>query len=569
MKEVTFEEVFKIEQLMFPILLHHIPQIVKDKSDARIVRSLNDELDKFWKSYAKSYPDGRLILEEDLIREKNGDNKKGFFNANYDVLRRFPNVIDIDKLILTLAINALNALEALEKSDKSIVFYYDTYNFKNDTKISDEETNHLKQRLAEGILKAKSLLRGKRGKVDSISVNATINTGEIEITKKLTKKSLERIGKSGLVLSNLNYDNINDYIKDGLIQKHELIDAIKKGIISRENAIHILSKGCEYSQDILKEVFKVSTFEELLSSDNLTTIDRIQLYSAGIIQIADLERYMGNNPNTIMPEEESYKQIAKYYKGNIKRLSELLTHNVLDYISSIAFLDYLLELGYISEKEKEDLIKLMSDFKVNQLDAKEPTGQSIIINTGMSSTHSSRLTIEPQFRADYLISIGQVKQILVNGSGFIKDDTENSTQNSDEKTKGKKQKNSLDGYQLIIVPEKGVAILEKFYEVTRDKEGNIVYKKDKEGKVIPAIENATYIIPIGMAKEFVETKNKQQLIKNPFVARVPHTGNWVVSVEKGIRTVCERVGMTVSFDKENTDIWNQKIKENYEQHRDR
>lgn len=567
MKEVTFEEVFKIEQLMFPILLHHIPQIVKDKSDARIVRSLNDELDKFWKSYAKSYPDGRLILEEDLIREKNGDNKKDFFNANYDVLRRFSNVIDIDKLILTLAIDALNALEALEKSDKSIIFYYDTYNFKNDTKISDEETNHLKQRLAEGILKAKSLLRGKRGKVDSISVNATINTGEIEITKKLTKKSLERIGKSGLVLSNLNYDNINDYIKDGLIQKHELIDAIKKGIISRENAIHILSKGCEYSQDILKEVFKVSTFEELLSSDNLTTIDRIQLYSAGIIQIADLERYMGNNPNTIMPEKESYKQIAKYYKGNIKRLSELLTHNVLDYISSIAFLNYLLELGYISEKEKEDLIKLMSDFKVNQLDAKEPTGQSIIINTGMSSTHSSRLTIEPQFRADYLISIGQVKQILVNGSGFIKDDTENSTQNSDEKTKGKKQKNSLDGYQLIIVPEKGVAILEKFYEVTRDKEGNIVYKKDKEGKVIPAIENATYIIPIGMAKEFVETKNKQQLIKNPFVARVPHTGNWVVSVEKGIRTVCERVGMTVSFDKENTDIWNQKIKENYEQHR--
>ena len=72
-------------------------------------------------------------------------------------------------------------------------------------------------------------------------------------------------------------------------------------------------------------------------------------------------------------------------------------------------------------------------------------------------------------------------------------------------------------------------------------------------------------VPIAMAKELIETRNKQQLMRNPYVVRVAHTRNWVNLVENGIKKVCSRVGMDVEFDKENTDIWSQKVKDNYDQ----
>ena len=564
MSAITLDSVLGIEQLMFQILPMHVTQIVKNGTKANVANDFVRELNMFWEQYSKTYFDSRKIMEVKLIKEKHGDDAKGFFNTHYDVLRKFADSIDLDKLILMLALDAVNSLEWLDKTNKCVVFCYDIYKYQENTRMTLEDTIDLKQRLVEGILYAKSLLKGKQGrKVDNIVVDTVYDVEEVSGTQKMSKKMLVNLGQSELVLSNLNYDKINEYIAKGLIQKHELIRIIQSPYLPRDVVIHILSQNCIYNDAILKDVFKVSTFKELLSNKDFTTIDRMQLYSAGLITIRDLEENMEQNPETQMPTKESYEQIARYYRGNITKLTELLSHNVLDFKSSIEFLDYLQKKDFIGQKEKESAIQIMNDFKVKQLDAREQNGTVVTNNIGSTSTHRKGLCLEPQVRNDYLRSIGRIKQIFVDGSNFIKDESETVTEKI--ATKRKKQRNSLDGYELFIIPEKGVAILEKNYEVTRNKDGNIEYRKNSNGKLIPAIENATYIMPIAMAKELIETRNKQQLMRNPYVVRVAHTRNWVNLVENGIKKVCSRVGMDVEFDKENTDIWSQKVKDNYDQ----
>ena len=174
-----------------------------------------------------------------------------------------------------------------------------------------------------------------------------------------------------------------------------------------------------------------------------------------------------------------------------------------------------------------------------------------------SSTNLSGkgVTIDPRARKEYLKSIGDIKDIFIKGQPLMQDDCA-------RKADGSAKRNSLDGYQLIIVPDKRVAILEKFYEVTRNKEGEVVYKKDEKDRLIPAIENATYIFPIGLAKDFCEKRNKQQLIHDSkHVRRVAHTMNWVKNIESKILTLNPRA----NFEKENTEKWHQKVVSNYQE----
>ena len=170
---------------------------------------------------------------------------------------------------------------------------------------------------------------------------------------------------------------------------------------------------------------------------------------------------------------------------------------------------------------------------------------------GNYSPKKKGLTIDPELRMGYLKSIGNVKQIAIKGNPLMKD----------EDPEAQRKNNSLDGYQLIILPDKKVAVLEKFFETTRDKEGNVTYRRDKNGNRIPAIENATYIIPIGKAREFSTKKNKKELIESPYVHRVFHKANWVGELESKIQLINEKA----EFEQENTERWAELVKNNYEE----
>ena len=108
-----------------------------------------------------------------------------------------------------------------------------------------------------------------------------------------------------------------------------------------------------------------------------------------------------------------------------------------------------------------------------------------------------------------------------------------------------------------------MAILEKLYETTRDKNGKIEYKKNKEGKLIPAVENATYIIPIEMAADFARKKNKKELIESSDVRRVSHSMEWVSNLESKAKSLMKIRGVEVEFDEKNTELWAERIRQNY------
>ena len=171
----------------------------------------------------------------------------------------------------------------------------------------------------------------------------------------------------------------------------------------------------------------------------------------------------------------------------------------------------------------------------------------------LKNEYRKGITIDPQMRLAYLESIGSVKRVKVNGQMWITEDE-----------KSRKKTNSLDGYEILIIPDKKIAILEKFYEVTRDLKGNMQYKKNEKGEYIPAISNATYIMPIGLAKDLIENKNKKDLIESRYVHRTFHTADWVRANEKKML----RINPEIQFEKTNTDIWAKKISENYKKNKD-
>lgn len=418
----------------------------------------------------------------------------------------------------------------------------------------------LKSDLAEAVLIANQEIQSKN-KNTQFSISGIYHSrgGKQSTTREqFSTKELADLAKSETVLSNIDFKKMGEYIDSGLVNKWALIKLMNKGSFDINLAIRLYEKGTLKQDELLKKVFVVNNFSELLKNKKLSLDSKLLLYSMDKIKIDELEKSAEKHiekEDIISPE--TFRIISKYYSRNINKISELLTHNVLDFTQSMQFLDELRNSYKISDQEKEYLTDIMNDFKTKQLlnqtengkierGDKERTNASLHITKGV--------TIDPRIRREYLKSIGDVKDVFIKGQTLIQDD---SLANLDGKTK----RNSLDGYQVIIIPDKKVAILEKFYEVTRNKDGNVEYKKDEKGRLIPAVENATYIIPIGLAKDFCEKKNKQELIKSPYVRRASHTMNWVTNVESKIKVLNPKA----EFEKENTNKWHKKVMDNYQE----
>lgn len=130
----------------------------------------------------------------------------------------------------------------------------------------------------------------------------------------------------------------------------------------------------------------------------------------------------------------------------------------------------------------------------------------------------SSFVIDPSVRLGYFQSLGGVKKVQMQGQNFIKDS---------EDRVGKR--NSLDGYEMFVIPAKSIAVLEKLYETSRDQNGNIDYVRNQNGEKVPAIESETYFMPMNMARDFMENSNKRAMLRSPFVEKAYHTSDWVIS----------------------------------------
>lgn len=422
---------------------------------------------------------------------------------------------------------------------------------KPDTSLQD-----IKTRLAEGILIAASQLSNSKKELSRIGTyyGRGING---RITKEnINSDNLKKFAKSKEVISNLDKNKFVEYIKSGIVKKWDVFKFIDRDMIPADVAIDLMLDGVFTPSEIYSKVLHIKNESDIARCDKIGFTSKLLLYSSGKMKIADLEKSskFEEKRNELTLSKDDIAKISKYYKGNINKISELLTHNVLDFTLSMTFLDGLVREGCITEEDKNYLVNIMNDFKTSEL--LNGTENHKFASSGNGTVrpkfHTNGVTIDPNLRKNYFASIGDVKEIFINGERLISDES-----------KGITEKNSLDGYQLIIIPDKKIAVLEKFYEVTRNKEGKLEYKKDKNGNYIAATENATFIMPIAMAKDFVETKNKQELIKSPYVARTLHTMNWVKNSEDSMKKVARRTGLDIEFNRENTDKWAQKVTENY------
>lgn len=416
----------------------------------------------------------------------------------------------------------------------------------NNPKFSIDE---LKHKLAEAIIISNNLLKSNK---KNFSISGTYNSRGLrryKVKENYSTNQLNAMANSHFIISNLNFEKFAEYIQTRLLSKYDVIKYIRDKKLPQDLAITLMSDNIISETEVLKKIFNAKNFSELAQSPILSLSAKLQLYSMGKIDIKTLEKTAIKHQDDGFLNESDFSNLVQYYKGNINKIAELLTHNVLDYTSSMKLLNYLTDNKAISLEHKNKLTQIMNDFKTKELLSKAPNNHIDRPNLILPPhIHTRGLTMNPKLREEYFQSIGNIKKIFINGHLLIKDDSENSS-----------TKNSLDGYELLIFPDKGIAIMEKSYKVTRNSKGELEYQKDEKGNLIPAIENATYIMPIGMAKDFIEKKNKQQLIQSPYVERSFHTLNWVKNTESKIKSL----NPAAQFDKENTEFWNKKISENY------
>lgn len=544
---------------------------------------------------------------EEALEKENSDVivTREYAKSINGVFQDYHNKISADKLMLYVGLTASRVLQSLNrafserplKGKEELFFENGDYVVVDETKINGNISNNketqlfeLKDRLARVILIAASQFADnqKRNKKYVSEIAGTYyHSGQDGRKEKIkfTEKELLDYARSVEVMASMSNEALAKAIDEGLASKNTLLKHIEKGKIDKKVATDFLEYGVITADDFVKRVHKKSNFGEVMEDPSVDHFTKLILFNNNRVpletfkKVADFslafKAYIFKNitiqefqdiikTKNLEPEELSFTGdwniVATAYSDRDKKdivtdMSELLTHDVFDYTQSMSYLEFMQRRKIISEEDKKYLENIMRDFKINEL-VNDSENQLIEVKgegNWKESSHVSSLTIDPQARINYLTSLGAVKKLIVRGENFVKDSPEEI---------GKR--NSLDGYEMFIIPSKKIAVLEKLYETTRDKQGNIIYRHNKKGELIPAVENATYIMPIEMAKEFVEKKNKRDLIKSPYVERSIHTADWVMSTERKIK----KIRPEVEFNRDNSQKWSELIKQNYKKNKD-
>jgi hypothetical protein len=356
---------------------------------------------------------------------------------------------------------------------------------------------------------------------------------------------LEYALQTRTVWCKIDYTHIDEWLAEGVITPEEIIQAFREGIILPRDLAIINELG------IIPQITDATKNNPDVQKNRLFA--KLLLFSQDKENVESIEAFLAKEPDQrdIISKEMLAELSWSFTNLDIRHsLYSLLVHDVLDFDQSMLLIEKLKEAERLREGDEEYLKKGIHDFKVRQLEnlAKSEPFDSLDGNR-IGPITEGRLTIDPLLRAKYFKDIGGVKSIFINGSRFISDDD------------GGKSKNSLDGYQFLIFPDKGVVVLEKFFETTHEN-GEVVYKKNQEGQLIPAIENATYVLPIERAVEYATRKNKKELRKiKDGRATVYHTKNWVKKLEVAMKEIAPQYA---KFAPVKTEYWADVIKRDYE-----
>lgn len=504
----------------------------------------------------------------DLINGKSDSIMTGAYGkAMKEILLKNQKMVNKDCLLVLLGGLAKRYFQEIQDkkdtveiaySNGDIILENDGYAVKKTSDGPKEMTvKEIQESLIEGALIANKEMQEDLKKNKSIRITGEYAGRGIHSKREILTidaKEIDTFCKSKEVFSALSIEKIKEFYNKKFYTYSDIIKAASNGSIPIQKTLMLYKNGTLKKEDILRRVLKVNDFETLAKKKDTSSDLKFLIYGMGEIGVNSLERNLKNTNDRSEKRisRETFESCAKFF--NDKKIGELLTHGILDYDESKEFLDVLVKEKVITEEKSKYFEKIMEDFRcdelLNQVESEQLGGDG----KGKSGTYKSGLTIDPKLRLDYLKSIGTVKRVRINGEMAF----------SDENEKNKKKYNSLDGYELLIIPDKRIAVLEKFYEVTRDKEGHMVYKTDKNGNYIPATENATYVLPVGVAKQLVERKNKKTLIESKYVHRTFHKMGWIQSLQRNM----VKINPEIEFDQKDTDAWIKKVEKSYKDNKD-
>lgn len=584
MTKLTLEQILNIPQLSFYLEPFEFSFFINKNKDYNVLANLYNT-DKF---------DAMLGVQSDINLAELDVSDSGFEsitgksdsimtaaygNAMKNILLKNQKMVSKDSLLLLLGGLAKKYFEEIQMKNKAdtteIVYTNGDIILERNGDIAKKTSNgpekitvqELQESLIEGALIANKEMQEDLKRNKGIRITGTYAGRGIHSKKEnltIDAKDLDSFCKGKEVFNALNADKIKDFYNKKLYTYSDIIKAASTGAISVPKTLMLYKNGTLKKEDILKRVFKANDFETMLRKKDFSSDFKFLIYGINETGINSLERNLKNTNDRSEKRisRETFETCAQFF--NDKKIGELLTHGVLDYDESKEFLDVLVKSKVITKEKSQYFEKMMEDFKcdelLNQVESEPLDGDG----KGKRGTYSSGLTIDPELRLDYLKSIGSVKRVRINGEmAFGGDDEEEKKEKNDKnngnKKKQKKRYNSLDGYELLIIPDKRIAVLEKFYEVTRDNNGHMVYKTDKNGNYIPATENATYILPIGVAKQLAEKRNKKTLMESKYVHRAFHKIGWVQDVEKKM----QKINPEIQFEKQNTDLWVKRAEKSY------
>ena len=533
------------------------------------ISNLNQARENFLNLHGLHIPQeiGSLGKSDNIVTSKMAEKMKAEYIG-------FSDKISADKLLLFLAAITADFLRSADKVKNGTASNLDStelcYGNGDIITISEnaillskdgrrdvmtvEELQEYEDKMVEAVLIANKQINASNKNLKLAISDMYKPTGDKRQKRiSYSAKDLQEYAQSPELLGRLSAQKMGDLLDKDLISKYTLIKMFSRGALDKNIAITLFVDGKFKREDALK-IFKVQRENDIPLNQDVSYESKLLLYSAGKIKIDLLEKAVKQYQEENINLTDTFRKISKYYSNDIRKISELLTHNVLDYNNSQRFLEVLEQDGCILPEDKKYLMQVMADFKTNEL-LNTTENEVVSLSSGEGTGYQKYkpgLTIDSEERKKYFQSLGAVKKVKIRGESFIRDSESNVV-----------KKNSLDGYELYVIPEKRMAILEKLYETTRDKNGKIEYKKNKEGKLIPAVENATYIIPIEMAADFARKKNKKELIESSDVRRVSHSMEWVSNLESKAKSLMKIRGVEVEFDEKNTELWAERIRQNY------
>ena len=460
MSKLSLKDILNIQPLSFYIEAQEFGNFVTKRSDYEILANLynSEKIDKIFSNVSKTNEDATgegLFEERDFKKDSDCMVTSLYGKALEDVLLANEKKVDTEKLLLFLAGLAVFYVTKIENGKKEEIVYRngdiviaDKGKLVGKSKDSDEykpiDDLLFKQSLVEGIFIAYRMLQ------EQIKKNKNINVSGVYVGRGTNAKDsrftfdlnfFEKVCDEKQLYLFFSNQKIEELLQKRILSKQQVLKHV-----SKEMNLILFKEGIFEKSELLNKVFKAKNFDEVLKRKNESIQTKLLIYLIGETDIETLRKSFSNREESFL--KIFYNSIANMVDTK-KQLGEILTHDIFTYSEAMEFLDALLEKGVIDQEQKEYYKKIREDFDTNEIISDAVTGKIDFKRKPTDEVYKkSTLSIDPDLRFDYFESIGTVKRILINGEFAVSE--------ADEDLR--KRSNSLDGYELLVIPEKRIAV---------------------------------------------------------------------------------------------------------------